>query len=103
MQWPAHAKTRASFLFPPEVVAADSVDLEGNRVALRRRVVLGSFLDRRGQRVPADGFQDAGPRRSANVGDLDGDRQSARAGGAADRACFSLAFERGAGAGFRIR
>src|SRR5258706_4896123 len=102
MQWPAHAKTRASFLFSPEGVAADSVNLERNRVALRGRVVLRSFLDRRGQRVPADGFQDAGPRRSANVGDLDGDRQRARVGGTADRTCFSLARERWAGAAFRI-
>src|SRR5439155_9837809 len=64
-----------------EVVAADAVDLERYGVSFRGRVRLQSVLDRGGQRVTADLFEQArGGRRGrhADVGDVDRDGHAAR-------------------------
>src|SRR5882762_4080825 len=79
-----------SFLFPPEVEAADAVDLEWDGVALGGRVVLRALLQRSCQRVGAHRLEKAGRRRAANVADLDRDGQRAGSRRAVDRACLRL-------------
>src|SRR5712664_3882365 len=90
-------------LFPAEVEAADAVDLERNGVALRGRVVLSAFLQRRSKRVGAHRLEEARRSRTADIADLDRDGQGAWRRGAVDRSGFSFASEGRTGTRLRIR
>src|SRR2546421_3826620 len=78
------------------VVAADTVDLEGNIVGLGLRVRHGAGLVRRGEAVAADFLEQTRGGRVADVSDVHVDRQRARVAGRRRAGTLDTARLRGA-------